>query len=121
MPTIVRREAIERSRSLRQNMTEGEKHLWRELKEFRKLYGIHVRRQVPIGPYVADFAIHSAELVIEVDGHFHTEPERMASDIIRDQWLRQAGYKVLRFRTGELDEAFDGCIEEILRELGVMH
>ncbi|WP_159589253.1 endonuclease domain-containing protein [Chelativorans xinjiangense] len=121
MPTIVRKNAIKRSRQLRRHATEGEKRLWRELKEFRKLYGVHVRRQVPIGPYVADFAIHSARLVIEVDGQFHTEPERMASDATRDRWLHQASYRVLRFRTGELDETLDGCIEEILRELGIVH
>nr|WP_163268012.1 endonuclease domain-containing protein [Chelativorans alearense] len=120
MPSVVGKNAIGRARRHRRNMTEGEKRLWHELKEFRKLYGAHVRRQVPIGPYVADFAIHSAKLVIEVDGQFHVEPERMASDAIRDRWLHRAGYRVLRFRTGELDETLDGCIEEILRELGVM-
>lgn len=121
MPTTVRRDAIRRARRLRRNMTEGEKRLWRELREFKKLYGIHVRRQAPLGPYVADFAIQSARLVIEIDGHFHAEPQRTTADIARDRELREAGYKVLRFRTGELDETFDGCIEEILRELGLMH
>jgi very-short-patch-repair endonuclease len=121
MPTVVGREAINRARQLRRGMTEGERRLRRELKEFRRLYGIHVRRQVPIGPYIADFAVHSAKLVIEVDGHFHAEPHRIGADAVRDRWLYQAGYKVLRLRTGDLDDAFDGCIEEILRELGLMH
>ena len=120
MPSLVQKDAIGRARRHRRNMTEGERRLWRELREFKKLYGIHVRRQVPIGPYIADFAVHSAGLVIEVDGQFHAEPERMALDAARDGWLRCAGYKVLRFRTGELDEAPDGCVEEILRELGIV-
>ena len=102
-------------------MTDGEKRLWNELRDFRRLYGIHVRRQVPIGPYVADFAIQSAKLIIEVDGHFRAEPHRLAKDEERDTWLRQAGYRVLRITTGELDVAWDGCIEEILRELGLMN
>ena len=102
-------------------MTDGEKRLWNELRDFRRLYGIHVRKQVPIGPYVADFAIQSAKLIIEVDGHFHTELARRTKDEERDAWLMQAGYRVLRFTTGELDAARDGCIEEILRELGLMN
>jgi very-short-patch-repair endonuclease len=101
-------------------MTEGEKRLWQDLKEFKKLYGIHVRRQTPIGPYVADFAIHSAKLVIEVDGEHHFTPSGIAKDKNRDAWLADAGYSVIRFDTGELAESFDACIEKILDELGLM-
>ncbi|MCO6048940.1 DUF559 domain-containing protein [Mesorhizobium sp. RP14(2022)] len=100
-------------------MTEGETRLWHELKGFRRLYGIHVRKQVPIGSYVVDFAIHDLKLVIEVDGQHHQLPERQARDAERDGWLNAQGYRVLRFNTGELSASFDGCIEEILREIGV--
>ena len=72
MPTRVGRTAIENARRLRKTLTEGEKRLWHELKTFRGHYGIHFRKQVPIGPYVADFAAHSARLVIEVDGEFQS-------------------------------------------------
>ena len=120
-PTIVDPRAISRARSLRRNMTEGEKKLWSELREFRRLYGVHVRKQVPIGPYIADFAIHSAKLVIEVDGEHHFTPEGLTKDVKRDEWLKKAGYRVIRFNTGELAEAFDGCIEQVLRELGLMN
>lgn len=101
-------------------MTEGEKRLWLALREFRKLHGFHVRKQVPIGPYIADFAIHSAQLIIEVDGHFHAEPDNRKHDEKRDAWFERAGYKTLRFTTGDLAGSFDGCIEQILRELGVI-
>ena len=100
-------------------MTDGERRLWAELREFRRWYGIHVRRQAPIGAYVADFVIHVRRLVIEVDGQHHFEPERLLRDRKRDGWLAEQGYRVLRFNTGELSDAFEGCIEEILRELGV--
>ncbi len=59
MPTLVMSGAIRRARKLRREMTDGERKLWSELKEFRRLYGLHARKQVPIGPYVVDFAIHS--------------------------------------------------------------
>ena len=100
-------------------MTDGERKLWSELRNFRHWYGIHVRRQAPIGPYIADFIIHEHRLVIEVDGEFHLG-RRLESDKLRDQWLAGEGYRVVRFNTGEIDESFEGCVEEILRHLGLM-
>jgi very-short-patch-repair endonuclease len=119
-PSGITQVTILRARSLRRSMTDGEQRLWSELRDFRRLYGIHVRKQAPIGPYIADFAIHSAKLIIEVDGQFHFEPERMAKDTTRDAWLKSQGYKVIRMTTGDLETAFDGCVEEILRALGLM-
>ena len=101
-------------------MTDGERKLWSELREFRRLYGVHVRKQAPIGPYIADFAIHAKDLVIEVDGEHHLRTEQVRHDATRDSWLTGQGYKVLKFTTGELSESFDGCIEEILREIGLI-
>lgn len=100
-------------------MTLGEARLWSELRQFRRRHGLHVRKQVSIGPYVADFAIQSARLIVEVDGEHHFQPAQMKRDSARDAWLRDAGYRVLRFTTGELEETFEGCVEEILREVDV--
>lgn len=101
-------------------MTDGERRLWAELREFRRLYGIHVRRQAPIGPYVVDFAVHERRLIIEVDGEHHFTSEGLRRDRIRDDWLATLGYRVVRINTGELSDSFDGCVEDILRELGLM-
>jgi very-short-patch-repair endonuclease len=120
MPTVVPPEAIKRARRLRRNMTEGERRLWSELKEFRRWYGVHVRKQAPIGPYIVDFAIHERKLVIEVDGEHHFTAEGLARDARRDAWLEGVGYRVLRLSTGDLSESFDGCVQEILDVLGLM-
>ena len=117
MPTVVEKNAIRRARSLRRAMTSGEKRLWGELREFRRHYGLHARRQVPIDAYVVDFAIQSAKLVIEVDGEHHFTPEGIRKDSMRDLWLTDRGYKVLRFNTGEIANSLDGCVEQVLREL----
>jgi very-short-patch-repair endonuclease len=111
---------IRRARDLRQGMTDGERKLWAELREFRRWYSIHVRRQAPIGKYISDFAAHSHKLVIEIDGEFHALPDRTIRDRLRDEWLYCQGYRVLHFTTGELSDSFDGCIEQILSELGLM-
>ncbi len=120
MPTQVAPAAISLARKLRRSMTEGERRLWSDLKTFRRLYGVHVRKQAPIGPYIVDFVVQSKKLVIEVDGEFHELTSRKESDRQRDDWLRAQGYSVLRLSTGDLSDAFDGRIEEILRALGVM-
>lgn len=120
MPTLVRPQAIKRARRLRRNMTDGERRLWSELKEFRRLYGIHVRKQAPIGNYTVDFVVHEHRLVIEVDGEHHFTPNGLARDAARDAWLDTVGYRVLRLNTGELDHSFDGCVVEILDALGLM-
>jgi len=101
-------------------MTDGERKLWSELREFRRWYGIHVRRQVPLGPYVADFVIHEHRLVIEVDGEHHFTPDGLTRDHRRDAWFASQGYRVVRVSTGELSGSFDGCVEEILAALGLM-
>jgi very-short-patch-repair endonuclease len=62
---------VSRARALRRNATDAEKALWLGLRRaFREL---KFRRQVPIGPYFADFLCLSARLVIEVDGGQHDE------------------------------------------------
>jgi very-short-patch-repair endonuclease len=119
-PSVVTSTAIQKARCLRKDMTLGEQKLWRDLKDFCRLYGIHVRRQAPIGAYIADFAIHEHKLIIEVDGHFHIEGEGPIRDAKRDAWFAGVGYRVHRISTGNLETAFEGCIEDILRELGLM-
>ncbi|GHD11139.1 endonuclease domain-containing protein [Tianweitania populi] len=119
MPTEITTQAIKRARQFRRSMTDGEKKLWAELKQFRQWYGIHARKQVPLGPYTVDFAIHAHRLVIEVDGEHHFTPSGLRRDAARDAWLRNAGYRVLRFTTGEISDEFDGCVEQLLSELAV--
>ena len=84
------------ARTLRKHPTDAEQNLWRELR-YMKLQGFHFRRQVPIGPYVADFICHSAKLIIELDGGQHNEPEDIAYDRRRTSWLGTQGYQVIRF------------------------
>lgn len=118
-PTVNSSVTIARARRLRRNMTDGERKLWSDLKEFRRWYGIHVRRQAPVDPYIVDFAIHEKRLIIEVDGEHHFSEAGMAAESTRDAWLKERGYRILRFSTGDLSGSFNGCIEEIRRELSL--
>ncbi len=85
-------------------MTEAERALWRLLRG-RNLEGARFRRQVPIGPYVADFASFEPRLVIECDGGQHG-PERDAS---RDAYLTAQGFAVVRLWNHEVLQQPEGA------------
>ncbi|MBK1794336.1 endonuclease domain-containing protein [Devosia sp. WQ 349] len=103
--------SIKRARELRKNMPEPEAKLWDALREIKPL-GFHFRRQVPIGPYYADFACHQAKLVIEVDGDSHAGRE--ASDARRDGFLESVGFEVLRVGNVDVMQNLDGVMREVV-------
>ena len=71
----------------------------------------HFRRQVALGPYYADFASHSARLVIEVDGGAHFTDDALRRDGRRDAFIRAQGYRVLRFTSVDVFEHIDGVVD----------
>lgn len=87
------------ARQLRKHMTDAESQLWRHLRR-RNIEGFKFRRQHPLGPFVADFACLEARLIVEIDGGQHGERE--SYDGRREAWLRQQGYRVLRFWNNEV-------------------
>src|SRR5262245_23028556 len=84
----------DRARHLRRNMTDAERFAWARLR-YRQLGGHKFRRQVPIGPYVADFVCRARRLILELDGGQHAES--VAQDRSRTQWLEGQRFRVLRF------------------------
>jgi 2-isopropylmalate synthase len=87
-----------RARALRRSMTEAERQLWYLLRS-RRFSGYKFRRQVPVGPYIADFLCYEARLIIEADGSQHAES---AGDAKRDGWLAAQGFRLLRFWNSEI-------------------
>ncbi len=81
------------ARDMRREPTEAEKRLWEELRD-RRLMRLKFRRQVPLGPFIADFVCMEARLVVEVDGSQHGDSVR---DQRRDAELAARGFRVLRF------------------------
>ncbi|WP_245162385.1 DUF559 domain-containing protein [Brevundimonas sp. AJA228-03] len=67
---------------------------WTFLRD-RRLEGLKFRRQLPLGPYIADFACPSIRLIVELDGGVHVL--RAETDAVRDAWLTANGWTVLRF------------------------
>jgi very-short-patch-repair endonuclease len=96
------------ARELRNNMTESEKLLWKELRG-RKVSGLRFLRQHPIlykgnlskyNYFIADFYCNEKKAIIEVDGPIHDESEDY--DEYRDNELEELGIRVLRIKNEEL-------------------
>jgi len=92
-----RNATTKRARALRRTQPATERILWKLLRD-RRLSDFKFRRQVPIGPYVVDFACFGRRLIVEADGPFH-DP---AADAVRDDWLASQGFHVLRFSNVEV-------------------
>jgi very-short-patch-repair endonuclease len=92
-------------------MTDAERRLWYWLRAHR-FGGAKFKRQVPLGPYVVDFACFEHKLVVEVDGGQHNESP---SDESRDAWLRNQGFQVLRFWNNDVLKHTDIVLGEILK------
>ena len=76
-------------------MTEAESALWNYLKGNN--LGHKFLRQHIIGEYIVDFLCRDKRLVIEVDGGYHSERTQQDDDAVRQQWIEEMGYKVIRF------------------------
>ena len=94
--------SIRTDRALRKRLTPQEAKLWLRLRALRP-QGFHFRRQVPIGPFVVEFACLRAELVVEVDGGQHSADLNVARDHRRDEALAASGFRVLRFWNPEIN------------------
>jgi very-short-patch-repair endonuclease len=106
--------AHSRARTLRRNMTEAERQVWRILR-LRQMEGHKFRRQVPIGRFIADFACHEARLIIEIDGGQHDLS--LAPETERTEFLEGEGYRVLRFWNNEVLANLDGVHRAITEAL----
>jgi imidazole glycerol-phosphate synthase subunit HisF len=99
------------AKQLRKEMTDAEKILWVHLKP--GIQNFKVRRQHPIGNYVADFFCHKLKLIIEVDGNIHDLGEVKINDIERDKQLTALGYRIKRFSNEQVYNELEFILTEI--------
>lgn len=103
------------ARTLRGNLTEAERTLWKELRAHR-FQDFKFRRQQPLGGYIVDFICFEKNLIIELDGGQHAEVADY--DRTRDAWLYERGYQVLRFWNNEVTGNLEGVLERVLMACG---
>ena len=100
-----------RARDLRNEATDAERKLWQHLKG-SQLGNLKFSRQIPLGPYICDFACRSHKLVIELDGGQHQD--QVDYDNVRTAKLEALGYRLIRFWNGDVFGNIDGVLEVIL-------
>ena len=99
----------EQARALRNDATPEERALWRLISRYRPKF----TRQLPIGPYKADFACRHAKLVVELDGSQHADSEH---DARRTAYLEEEGWTVIRFWNSDMHANPDGVAEAIVQK-----
>ena len=104
------------ARALRRNETFAEKRLWEQQRN-RTVEGFKFGRQVPIGPFIADFVCRDLKLIIEVDGATHSTDEELQKDMRRTDYLVAYGYHVIRFQNDEILNGMDEVLTLILEAL----
>jgi len=104
---------LNRAKSLRRELSDAEKMLWRLLRS-RQLRGAKFRRQQPIGPFIADFVCQQHWLIVEADGGQHAES---IIDDRRTAFVESKGYRVLRFWNNDIFENEEGVLTSILNAL----
>jgi very-short-patch-repair endonuclease len=90
-------------------MTDAERKLWFALKG-RRFDAFKFRRQVPTGPYIADFPCFESRLIVEVDGGQHAESAR---DAERDAWLGQNSFRVVRYLNNDVLQNLEGVLTDL--------
>jgi very-short-patch-repair endonuclease len=119
MENILRQGAkVYSARSLRKSETLSEKRLWEQLRN-RNLESFKFSRQVPIGPFIADFVCRDQRLIVEVDGATHSTDEELDYDNRRTGFLKSEGYVVIRFENDEILNGMDEVLTLILQALRI--
>ncbi|MCL4673672.1 MAG: DUF559 domain-containing protein [Sphingomonadaceae bacterium] len=102
-----------RARELRNAATPAERRLWEFLG--RSGLGMKFSRQMPVGPWFADFLCRELRLVVELDGFSHDiDPDR---DLRRDADLKARGYHVLHFTNADVMADAEAVARAIQREI----
>ncbi len=103
----------ERAQGLRNNMTESERLLWKELRG-RKVLGLRFLRQHPViykgnlrryNYFITDFYCDKKRMIIEIDGPIHEKSQEY--DQFRDSELHDMGFHILRIKNNELKNMQD--------------
>ena len=97
------------ARNLRKNMTIAEQKLWQKIRN-RQLNYKFLRQFVFCDKYIVDFICLEKRLVIEIDGGQH---ENNKEDQIRDKYISDQGFQVIRFWNNEVLNNIEGCLQYI--------
>lgn len=99
----------------RLNPTLTEQVLWEHIRAGQ--IGYRVLRQYVVGDYIVDFLLPEVNLIIEVDGAYHSGRQQQEDDDIRERELVKMNYNIIRFSNDEVLYSIEAVIDDIFKEL----
>jgi len=102
-------------KELRKNQTPQEIILWAKLRNNQTKF--KWKRQVSVGPYIADFYCSKKLLVIEVDGSQHLHDRDYDKD--REKYFLNLGIKTIRFWNNEIMTNIDEVMKTVIESLEI--
>lgn len=100
------------ARLLRRNPTESERLLWTSLTNDRRFAGRGFKRQVPVGPHIADFVSFPLRTVISLLAADEGQ-EAMQVRQARNEWLTEHRYKIIEIPASEVDADVKGLLDRL--------
>jgi tRNA/rRNA methyltransferase len=99
-------------RLLRRNPTDAERALWQALVNDRRFAGRGFKRQVPIGPHIADFVSFPLKCVIDL---LPAAEDEVAARARTDKraWLEQHGYRVSEVKATDVERDVAGVLDTL--------
>ncbi len=101
-------------KKLRNSATPQEVIIWSRLRNGRLDYKF--RKQHSIGKYIVDFYCPEKKLIVEIDGSQHIDSQR-EYDLVRDKYLKDLDFKVLRFWDNDVNNNLKGVLLKIFENL----
>jgi tRNA/rRNA methyltransferase len=99
-------------RLLRRNPTDAERALWQALVNDRRFAGRGFKRQVPIGPHIADFVSFPLKCVIDLVPAAENEAAARTRAEKRT-WLMEHGYRVSSVTAAEVEKDVGKVLDEL--------
>ncbi len=100
------------ARLLRRNPTEAERILWQALVNDRRFAGRGFKRQVPIGPHIADFVSFPLRCVLDL-GPAEESADAAKTRAKRRAYLEERDYQVVDVRTDDVDADIAAVLERL--------
>ena len=111
-PDSRRTERVIFARQQRQQANEFSYAVWEMVRD-RRMLGEKFRREYSLGPYTLDFICVDLKLNLEVDGDEHFTDEGRRHDLVRDTYVKQMGFEVIRIPGYRAIQDWDSVRNEI--------
>jgi tRNA/rRNA methyltransferase len=105
------------ARLLRRNPTEAERLLWQALTNDRRFAGRGFKRQVPVGPHIADFVSFPLKCVIDLVPCEESE-EADSNRAERRAYLEEREYRVVQVSVAEVEQGLARVLDRLATAIG---